>query len=167
MCGRLWDNPSSINLKHFPVAYKNAIINDFKNSWLLSLSTSTVLCTYRLFKHDFNFPTYLDCVPRKIRVVFTKLRLSSHQLSVETGRYASNRTPHIERYCLICNSIDLEDEYHFLLICNMYTDIRRKYIDKRNYEKSSVLKCLNLFNLIMLLYSIICENMCMKRLKNE
>ena len=54
----VWDNPRSVNLKHFPVAYENAIINDFKNSWLLSLSTSTVLCTYRLFKKDFNFPTY-------------------------------------------------------------------------------------------------------------
>jgi len=32
----VWDNPISINFKHFPVAYKNAIINDFKNSWLLS-----------------------------------------------------------------------------------------------------------------------------------
>jgi len=144
MCGRLWDNPSSINLKQFPVTYKNAIINDFKNSWLLSLSTSTVLCKYRLFKNDFIFPTYLDCVPRKIRVAFTKLRLSSHQLSVETGRYASNRTPHNERYCLICNSIDLEDEYHFLLICNMYTDIRKKNIDKCYYEKPSVLKYIEL-----------------------
>jgi len=102
--------------KHFPIAYKNAIINEFKNSWLLSLSTSSVLCTYRLFKNDFYFPTYLDCVPRKTRVAITKLRLSSHQLRVETGGYASNRTPHNEIYCLMCNSIDLEDEYHFLLI---------------------------------------------------
>jgi len=125
----VWNNPRCINLKHFAVAYKNAIINDFKNrsSWLLSLSTSTVLYTYRLFKNDFNFPTYLGCVPRKIRVAFTKLRLSSHQLRVETGRYASKRTPYNE---LICNSIDLENEYHFLLICNTYTDIRRKYINK-------------------------------------
>ena len=97
MCGT---TPQVSILKHLPVAYKNAIINGFKNSWLLSLATSTVLCTYRLFKIDFNFPTYLDCVPRKIRVAFTKLRLSSHQLRVETGRYASNRTPHNERYCL-------------------------------------------------------------------
>jgi len=91
-----------------------------------------------LLKNDFNFSTYLDCVPRKIRVAFTKLRLSSHQLRVETGRYASNRT---QPCCLICNSIDLEGEYHFLLICNiMYTDIRRKYINKYYYKNPSVLK---------------------------
>jgi len=79
-------------------------------------------------------------------VAFTKLRLSSHQLRVETGRYASNRTPHNERYCLICNSIDLEDKYHFLLICNMYTytDIRRQYINKYYYENPSVLKLIEL-----------------------
>ena len=52
----------------------------------------------------------------KIRMTFTKLRLSSHQLRVETKRYASIRAPHYEQYCLICSSIDLEDEYHFLLI---------------------------------------------------
>jgi len=50
--------------------------------------------------NDLNFPTYLDCVPRKIRVAFTKLKLSSHQVRVETGRYASNRTPYNEQYCL-------------------------------------------------------------------
>ena len=56
----VWDNPRSINSKHFHVAYTNAIINDFENSRLLSLSTITVLCTYRLVKNDFNFSTYLD-----------------------------------------------------------------------------------------------------------
>jgi len=44
----------------------------------------------------------------------------------------------------MCNSIDLEDEYHFLLICNMYTDIRRKYINKIYYENPSVLKFIEL-----------------------
>ena len=80
------------------MAYKSAIINDFKNSWLLSMSTGTVLCTYRLLKNHFDFPTYLDCVPRKICVAFSKLRLSSHQLRVETGRNASKITSHNERY---------------------------------------------------------------------
>ena len=75
---------------------------------------------------------------------FTKLRLSSHQLRVETGRNACNTTPYNERYCLTCNSIDLEDEYHFLLICNMYTDIRRKYINTYYYKTPSVLKFIEL-----------------------
>jgi len=56
------------------------------------------------------FIFHILSVPRKNGMGFTKLRFSSHQLRVETGKYASSITPHHKRYCLTCNSIDIEDE---------------------------------------------------------
>ena len=53
----------------------------------------------------------------QLRSVLTKLRLPSHKLRIETERYNRNRTDRELRYCTLCNVNDVEDEYHFLLIC--------------------------------------------------
>ena len=70
----------------------------------------------------------------------SKLRLSSHKLRIETGRYKQQRTDRSLRKCQFCNSQDLEDEYFFLLICPLYTDIRKKYISKSYFVRPSVYK---------------------------
>ena len=44
----------------------------------------------------------------------------------------------------MCNSGEIEDEYHFLIICNAYKDIRVKYINKYYYTKPSVMKFVQL-----------------------
>ena len=81
---------------------------------------------------------------RSLRLYFTRLRLSMHPLRMQTGRYARNNTPREERYCLVCNSTDIEDEYHFICICPCYTDIRKKYLKRYYYVRPSVYKYLDL-----------------------
>ncbi len=58
-----------------------------------------------------------------------ELKVSSHRLAIESGRW--NRTPVNNRICEVCAR--LEDEYHFILECVMYADIRIKYI-RRYYR---------------------------------
>ena len=56
-----------------------------------------------------------------------KLRMSSHRLHIETGRWSKHRTtPLNERTCIYCNVI--EDEFHFVLEWKLFTDIRNRYI---------------------------------------
>jgi hypothetical protein len=45
---------------------------------------------------------------------------------IQTGRYY-NIDRHA-RMCNMCNNNDIEDEYHFILECSKYVEIRRKYI---------------------------------------
>ena len=59
-------------------------------------------------------------------MTYDVMLLDAHSLRIHTGRYATNNTPRNERYCMFCNSLDLEDEYHFILICPCYIDIRKK-----------------------------------------
>ena len=68
------------------------------------------------------------------------LRVSAHPLRIQTGRYAQNNIPRNERYCLCCNDLDLEDEYHFICICRCYSDLRKKFISRIYYENPSVYK---------------------------
>jgi len=72
------------------------------------------------YKHisSFGVKPYLNIlnIP-KFSYSMTKLRVSSHRLSIESGRWSKpNPTPLSERNCLFCNL--LEDEYHFVLECN-------------------------------------------------
>ena len=49
--------------------------------------------------------------------------LYTPHVQIESGRWARpNAIPIHDRKCLECNVV--EDEYHFVLECNMYTDLR-------------------------------------------
>ena len=77
---------------------------------------------------SFKFQPYLDiCNISKIRFALTKFRVSSHRLQIESGRWARpDAIPIQDRKRLECNVV--EDEYQFVLECNIYTDLRTQYI---------------------------------------
>ena len=58
------------------------------------------------------------------RIATTRLRLSSHRLRVETGRWA--RIPREQRTCP-CGAGDVQDESHVLLHCALSQDLRNNY----------------------------------------
>ena len=81
---------------------------------------------YARYKHNFEIENYLDfIIEKKYKVALTQFRLSSHDLAIERGRYENlNRS---ERICKLCNSKSVECEYHFLLVCPFYRELRQKY----------------------------------------
>ena len=149
----VWNNPDIINIKTFPLLFKQRLTDQFVQAWTATLSVSSSLCTYKLFKNSFKFEYYLDNIPLKLRIPLTKLRLSSHQLRIETGRYGNNRTERNQRHCMICNSGDLEDEYHFICICSAYNQIRKRYINKFYFYRPSVVKFIELMQSVN--YSVV------------
>ena len=75
----------------------------------------------------------------------TKLRVSSHRLSIESGRWSNpNPTPLSERNCLFCNL--LEYQYHFVLERNLYNTLRKLYIPKYYRTRPNMLKMYELIN---------------------
>ena len=76
----------------------------------------------------------------KFRNIIAKLRLSSHQLCIETARHWG-----IERTEL-CDLNDIEDEYHFDCICPIYYNLRRQHLQKYFYVRPSVYKFIALLN---------------------
>ena len=66
--------------------------------------------------------------------------MSSHKLRIETGRYGQQRINRSERYCTICNTNDIEDEFHFVLICPAYNNLRKDLIKRYYVRKPSVSK---------------------------
>ena len=60
-------------------------------------------------------------IPDYIRISFTRLRLMSHRLKVETGRWS--RTERSRRVCQ-CDRISVQDESHVLLTCRISAQLR-------------------------------------------
>ena len=79
-----------------------------------------------IFKQDYKISSYLDLTRNPInRKDLVKLRISKYKLMIETGRY--EQTPHKDRFCPVCNSGIIEDEFHFLLHCPKYSIPKGKF----------------------------------------
>ena len=99
------------------------------------------LSNNRLYKHlDYNSALYLTEISQNhIRIAITKLRLSSHALMNERGRWMN--VEYNLRLCETCNVI--EDEFHIVNECRRYNRLRQKYIPYTVYNKPSMAKFIN------------------------
>ena len=104
---------------------KQCLTEHFIQHWYSRLNDSTQGLFYRNF--SFGYKTSLDFVSvGKLQFALSRLRLSSHRLEVETGRWARpNAISFEERHCTPCHL--LEDEFHFVLECSRYNDLRTIY----------------------------------------
>ena len=64
----------------------------------------------------------------KARHILATFRCSAHNLMIEQGRFINVERSY--RICQFCNMNCIEDEYHFLLVCPVYRDLRQKYLRK-------------------------------------
>ena len=73
--------------------------------------------------------SYVDILKcRADRSTLAKLRLSSHKLEVERGRHFG--VEHNNRICKQCNSNNVENEIHFLWVCECYKHERESLYNK-------------------------------------
>ena len=66
-------------------------------------------------------------IPKLYKKCISKIRLSSHNLCIETGRHKT--IPRDKKFCETCTST-IENEYHFLLVCRVYKELRSKFLKK-------------------------------------
>ena len=98
-------------------------------------------------------------VPDYKCVSFTRLRLTSHNLMSEKGRWS--RTPSNERVCS-CDKVSVQNESHILLMCPLTQNIRGLYMRKLNLHRESTVndnfihRCLETFKWIELVLSNEC-----------
>ena len=144
----VWESPFQYDNNIFINAFKQRIIDSFLQSWYSDVESSSVLSVlYKYIKPEFCYSFYLEkCIPRNFRVNLTRLRLSSHSLRVETGRYGSNRIPRSDRKCLCCNSGRIEDEFHFVLECEAFRNLRKQFLKPYFYRNPSMFKFTKLLN---------------------
>ena len=120
-CGNAHPSPQKI-------AYQRMVDIFHQNAFAEISSENSKLRTYRLFKTSITREPYLTQIKNvKDRISFTKLRLSNHTLMIEKGRHL-NLSKDL-RFCPFCPNV-IEDEFHFLTQCRIYTIHRHGLINK-------------------------------------
>ena len=116
--------------KFTPHIILKSLKSQFKLLWDNVKQNSPKLEFYNVNKSDFSCEHYISCINKFYdRANLAKLRISAHDLAIETGRYA--QLIREKRYCLWCKvSMGLEiveDECHALYNCDLYSSIRQDH----------------------------------------
>ena len=143
----VWLEQSVGDINFFLSFLKQRLNDAFIQNWHARLENSTRALFYRNFCYSsFGFRAYLNHVNlSKFRNALSRLRVSSHNLEIEAGRWHKPVSkPFSERICLICST--LEDEYHFVLVCSLYQDLRKLYINKYYWKRPNMYKFIELMS---------------------
>lgn len=143
--GHYWNSQSVPNNKLFTLEVKTRLKDIFIQSCRANMEASSKCILYKNIVDSFCLQYYLrKSIPTKLKYQLCKFRISSHNLLIETGRY-TNVTRN-ERRCQLCDHGEIEDEYHFILCCPFYIDIRLKFIKPYYYRRPSMLKLVQLLS---------------------
>ena len=89
------------------------------------LKNSTFSSVYNMGQR----PPYVDVLNNRCdRAAICKIRISAHPLMIERGRHLN--IPRPERYCLLCKSIQIEDENFFSYIVKKFNTQRNIFNEK-------------------------------------
>lgn len=97
-------------------AVKQILQDQFIQKWHADINNSSKGVIYKNFKTNFGYEKYLDILPLKFRKILGKFRTSNHHLPVELGRW--DGIPLNERFCPLCNTKRIADEFHYILECD-------------------------------------------------
>ena len=103
------------------------------------------LRTYAKFKNNLKMEPYLTSkLSRNNKILISKFRIGNHKLRIETGRHSKPKIPIQDRKCIKCNI--LEDELHFLVDCEIYSEIRDKLEITKPSQTESLTHFINLIS---------------------
>ena len=105
---------------------KRILCDQFIQKWKSEVDSSPKSLCYRIFKENFEFENYLDILENKDRVLLCRYRTCNHRLPIETGRRTN--IDRNERYCQLCNSNKIGDEYHYILECQTCMHERKRLL---------------------------------------
>ena len=145
--GNVWLEQGVFNESKFLNMFEQRIKDNFLQLWNSDVNSTSDFRLYKKIKKKFNFENYLHMENKQFRTAITKIRLSSHLFNIERGRWAKPKIEANDRKCNLCNV--LEDEYHCLIECPRFTNVRRNCLPitlinrPSMFEFVSLMKCLN------------------------
>ena len=107
--------------------------DEFHSQWEARVECNSKLGVFRIIEKKFGYEEYLNDVNNFFwRRELTRLRISSHKLLIERGRYC--KIERDQRICRYCNRGEIENEIHFVLNCTLYDQLREQLL-KKEIEK--------------------------------
>ncbi len=131
----------SANLKQGWNKYLYTRIQEVEEEeWRVAMSKKPKLRTYIKFKKKLEVEKYLVSSTQKPTInLLTRIRTGTNKLRIETGRWTKEEEK--DRRCRICFNGEVEDESHFMLRCETYSELRSKM-----YNKITAVSNINMLN---------------------
>ena len=107
----------------------------------------------RLFKNlkkHYRMEPYLQCNIARVYsllTAFTKIRLCSHKLYIERGRWIVPKVEYHKRMCTLCTINDIQDENHIIMMCSNYKVLRKRISEMLLLQTTSMEKFLQLMTI--------------------
>ena len=142
----VWDAQGVGNVVLFLREFSDRVKQVYSIEWEQNIAQSSKLYLFRSLKSSgINREQYLYSVTiRKYRSGLAKLLCSAHDLRIEKGRHTGELVA--DRVCKLClisgDHYVLDDEYHFLMCCPKYSDLREVYFPIWAIESNTYVNCL-------------------------
>ncbi len=134
----IWNYHFVDNSRNLSSIIENNLKDQFLQQWNSDREMSNKGKMYLSIKQDFAMEEYLRVLPSNLSRYLCWFRTANHKLSVETGRW--NKIDYDLRKCDMCTSNEIGDEYHTLLKCSAFANIRDTFIPKYFSKYPSKLK---------------------------
>ena len=118
-------------------------------NWAAKLTSndSTKFVYYKEYAPKFGLKNYLSILPQDLWIPMCKFRTNNHKLPVEVYSWSYFNKPRNERKCNLCNLEDIGDEYHYVMRCPIFDELRKLYIPKYFFVRPSVFKFVELMKM--------------------
>ncbi len=125
--GYAWIFQEIGNVEVFICEFKQRVKDVLTQEWLTTIHTSSRYDLYSLFKFTLTPELYItDPSLALYRRLLTKIRTGMAHLAVEQGRYTG--VARNMRLCIVCNKQQIENAFHFIMICPVYHNLRTLYL---------------------------------------
>ncbi len=140
----VWESQSFLNRENLCKNVSHILKDQFHQEWKQALNQSNKCLYYVNFKTSFCRENYISQLPDVYVINLFKFRCSNHKLPIEIGRYSG--MPRQNRICKECNLDVLGDEFHFIMECPKYKQLRDDYLPKSYMSPRSVYNFCKLFS---------------------
>ena len=128
---------------------KNAFLPNIKNIlkdqilqiWFNQVSLESEKCFhYKHFGMEYQLKKYFEILQPELWMPLCRFRTGNHKLPVEIYSWNNLYKNRNDRKCTICDTNDIGDEYHYIMICPVFKEIREIYLPKFYKNRPSVYK---------------------------
>lgn len=125
---------------------KMTLREQFLQKWEQEITDSSKCFYYRHFQLKPSLQNYLIKSPPEVWIPLVKLRTANHKFPIEIYSWNVLFKEKNKRLCCICNLNEIGDEYHYVMICPIFSEAREYFLPKYYFKKPSVYKYIELVN---------------------
>ena len=149
--GDVWLCQGVGDKKMFLNYFKQRTYDTALQSWKSSVDEMDRLKLYRVYKRDHVSEEYIDKLGSLNKSLIANFRCTGLPLRCVTGVYYE-KIDYDLCYCNFCKLSLVENEFHFLLVCDAFKDIRMKCIPSFYWNPPTIIK----FELLMCRKDLLC-----------